>query len=264
MRELIKSALEPVVADRLVKAGTRQDKEQALLSLKVCDPASGSGHFVLAAARRIGRELARVRSGEAEPDPEDYRRAVRDVIRRCIYAVDKNPLAVDLCKVALWIEGHASGMPLSFLDNHVKNGDSLVGILDLGELEAGVPDSAYTAVTGDDRKVASAVKKENKAEEKESSLFRQIACPLRTLPLTPLLEGDICCLFSVNVVGRSFGQIASSCECARDPVDLVPDIDLGRGVLCAIDRCHKGGGADYPERLGRDFRHFFYLPFVPK
>ena len=100
------------------------------------------------------------------------RRAVRDVIRRCIYAVDKNPLAVDLCKVALWIEGHASGLPLSFLDNHVKNGDSLVGILNLGELEAGVPDSAYTAVTGDDKKVASAVKKENKAEQKESSLFR--------------------------------------------------------------------------------------------
>jgi hypothetical protein len=79
------------------------------------------------------------------------------VIRRCIYAVDKNPLAVDLCKVALWIEGHASGLPLSFLDNHVKNGDSLVGIFDLGVLEAGVPDGAYAAVTGDDKKVASAV-----------------------------------------------------------------------------------------------------------
>jgi hypothetical protein len=172
VRELIKSALEPVVADRLSKVGTREDEERALLSLKVCDPASGSGHFVLAAARRIGRELARVRSGEAEPNPEDYRRAVRDVIRRCVYAVDKNPLAVDLCKVALWIEGHASGLPLSFLDNHVKCGDSLVGILDLGVLEAGVPNGAYTAVTGDDQKVAGAIKKANKAEMSETSLFR--------------------------------------------------------------------------------------------
>ena len=171
VRELIKSALEPVIADRLAKAGNKEEKERALLSLKVCDPASGSGHFVLAAARRIGRELARVRSGEAEPNPEDYRRAVRDVIRRCIYAVDKNPLAVDLCKVALWIEGHASGLPLSFLDNHVKNGDSLVGVLDLGVLETGVPDGAYKAVTGDDKKVASAVKKKNKAEAKGSPLF---------------------------------------------------------------------------------------------
>ena len=167
VRELIKSALEPVIADRLAKAETRDEKERALLSLKVCDPASGSGHFMLAAARRIGRELARVRSGEAEPNPEDYRRAVRDVIRRCIYAVDKNPLAVDLCKVALWIEGHASGLPLSFLDNHVKYGDSLVGVLDLGVLEAGVPDGAYTAVTGDDKKVASAVKKRTRPRRRE-------------------------------------------------------------------------------------------------
>jgi hypothetical protein len=172
VRELIKSALEPVIADRLAKANTKAEKERTLLSLKVCDPASGSGHFMLAAARRIGRELARVRSGEAEPNPEDYRRAVRDVIRRCIYAVDKNPLAVDLCKVALWIEGHASGLPLSFLDNRVKCGHSLVGVLDLGVLESGVPDGAYKAVTGDDKKVASEIKKRNKAEAEGTSLFR--------------------------------------------------------------------------------------------
>src|SRR6266511_5065623 len=64
---------------------SRDDKERALLSFKVCDPSAGSGHFMLAAARRLGRDLARVRSGEAEPNPADYRRAVRDVIRRCIY-----------------------------------------------------------------------------------------------------------------------------------------------------------------------------------
>jgi hypothetical protein len=172
VRELIKSALEPVIADRLAKAITRDNKERALLSLKVCDPASGSGHFMLAAARRIGRELAKVRSGEAEPNPADYRKAVRDVIRRCIYAVDKNPLAVDLCKVALWIEGHSEGLPLSFLDHHVKCGDSLVGVLDLDVLEAGVPDGAYMAVTGDDKKVASAIKNRNKAEAKKAALFR--------------------------------------------------------------------------------------------
>ena len=51
VRELIKSALEPVIEDRLAKAATREDKERALLSLKICDPASGSGHFVLAPLR---------------------------------------------------------------------------------------------------------------------------------------------------------------------------------------------------------------------
>ena len=198
VRELIKSALEPVVADRLVKAHTKDDKEQALLSLKVCDPASGSGHFLLAAARRIGRELARVRSEEAEPNPEDYRRAVRDVIRRCIYAVNKNPLAVDLCKVALWIEGHESGLPLSFLDNHVKNGDSLVGVLDLSVLEAGVPEGAYTPVTGDDKKVASAIKKANKAETSHASLLRHS------------IEGDI-------------GRIAGAFAAVADLPETTPD-----------------------------------------
>src|SRR5216684_6983265 len=84
VRELIKSALEPVIEDRLAKAKARDEKDRALLSLKICDPASGSGHFVLAAARRLGRELARVRSGEAEPNPADHRHAIRDVIRRCI------------------------------------------------------------------------------------------------------------------------------------------------------------------------------------
>jgi hypothetical protein len=170
VRELIKSALEPVIENRLAKAKTRNEKERALLSLKICDPASGSGHFMLAAARRIGRELARVRSGETEPNPADHRHAIRDVIRRCIYAVDKNPLAVDLCKVALWIEGHEPGLPLSFLDHHVKCGDSIIGVFDLDVLRAGVPDDAYKAVTGDDKAVASEIKKRNRADAK--ALFR--------------------------------------------------------------------------------------------
>ena len=164
VHELIRSALVPVIEDRLKGAKTREEKVAALLGLRVCDPASGSGHFLLAAARRIARELAKVRSGEAEPSPEAYRAALRDVIRQCIYAVDKNPLAVDLCKVALWLEGYNAGLPLSFLDHHVKCGDSLLGVFDLDVLTAGVPDEAYTAVTGDDKATASALRKRNKAE----------------------------------------------------------------------------------------------------
>jgi type I restriction-modification system DNA methylase subunit len=128
VHELIRSALEPVLEERLRPARTREEKERAILSLKVCDPACGSGHFLLAAARRLGRELARLRTGEEEPAPEAVRLAVRDVITHCIYGVDKNPLAVDLCKVALWIEGHAQGKPLTFLDHRIRCGDSLVGV----------------------------------------------------------------------------------------------------------------------------------------
>jgi hypothetical protein len=162
--ELIESALVPVMQDRLATAPTKEEKERALLSLTICDPAAGSGHFLLAAARRVGRELAIVRSGEAEPAPETYRAALRDVIRHCLYAVDKNPLAVDLCKVALWIEGHAPGLPLSFLDHRVRCGDSLVGLFDLDVLRAGVPDAALKQLTGDDKAVCAELRKRNKRE----------------------------------------------------------------------------------------------------
>jgi hypothetical protein len=139
-------------------------KEKALLSLKIVDPACGSGHFLLAAARRIGKELARIRTGETEPGKEPLNLAIRDVIQNCIYGVDLNPLAVDLCKVALWIEGFYSGMPLNFLDHRIKCGNSLVGVLDLDVLKEGIPDEAYKAVTGDDKTLSTQFKKRNKKE----------------------------------------------------------------------------------------------------
>ena len=164
VRELVDSALVPVMNEKLQTARTPEARELALLSLRVCDPAAGSGHFLLAAARRIARELAQVRSSAEEPAPAEYRAALRDVVRNCIYAVDKNPLAVDLCKVALWIESHAAGLPLSFLDHHIKCGDSLVGVQDLAVLEDGIPDGAYKAVTGDDRNAATGHRKRNRTE----------------------------------------------------------------------------------------------------
>lgn len=177
VRELINSALVPVIEDRLKGLKTREEREAALLDLRVLDPASGSGHFLLSAARCIARELAKVRSGEQEPSPEEYRHALRDIIRNCIYAVDKNPLAVDLCKVALWIEGHSAGLPLSFLDHHVKCGDSLVGVFDLSVLEQGIPDDAYKPVTGDDKQAARYYRDRNRQEkmqQRQLSLGEQV------------------------------------------------------------------------------------------
>jgi len=135
----------------------------ALLAITVCDPACGSGHFLLAAARRLARELAQIRSGEDEPSPREYRLALRDVITHCIYGVDKNPLAVELCKVALWLESHAEGKPLSFLDHRILCGDSLVGVRDLAVLQGGIPDEAFKPVTDDDKDVAKEIKRRNRA-----------------------------------------------------------------------------------------------------
>lgn len=174
VQELIKSALEPVVA-QTVKANPQRPVE-ALLSLTICDPACGSGHFLLSAARRLADEVALHRAAaEREggaPTPIDYRHALRDVVSRCIYGVDKNPMAIQLAKTALWLEAYSPDRPLSFVDHHLRIGDALLGVLDPKVLEKGIPDEAYTALSGDDKEVAKALKKKNK-EDLES--WRAIA-----------------------------------------------------------------------------------------
>lgn len=162
VNELIKSALIPVIEERLKEhTGNKEAKAKALLKLKVCDAAAGSGHMLLAAARTIAWYLARVQSGEENPAPSLYRKCLREVIQHCIYAVDFNPDAVELCKLALWLEGHNSGKPLSFLDHKIRNGNSLVGVTDLSVLKKGIPDDAFNPVTGDDKKICQELKKEN-------------------------------------------------------------------------------------------------------
>ena len=116
INELLNSALEPVVADRLRGKTDPAEAEAALLDIKVVDPAAGSGHFLIAAANRLATHLARVRTGDDEPSPTARRDALRDVVRRCIHGVDINEMAVELCKVALWMETLDPGRPLSFLD----------------------------------------------------------------------------------------------------------------------------------------------------
>lgn len=162
--ELVKSALEPVLEGRLRGAKNHEEKKRAILSLRVCDPACGSGHFLLAAARRLGKELARATTGEDEPSPEALRSAIREVIAHCLYGVDKNPLAVDLCRVALWIEGHTPGKPLTFLDHRIRCGDSLLGVFDLSVLKSGIPDEAFKALEGDDKAAAKEALRRNRAE----------------------------------------------------------------------------------------------------
>ena len=121
---LLTSALDPVVK-RTVDAHPDRPVD-ALLELAIVDPACGSGHFLLAAARRLADHVARIRTGTT-PTPDDYQRALRDVVRRCIYGVDMNPLAVELCKVSLWMESVDPGLPLTFLESHVRCGNSLIG-----------------------------------------------------------------------------------------------------------------------------------------
>jgi len=140
--------------------------EQRILNLKICDPACGSGHFLIAAANRMAKRLAEVRTGEEEPTPLAIQEAKRDIIGHCIYGVDINPMAVELCKVNLWMEALEPGKPLSFLDHRILVGNSLLGTTPR-LLTEGIPDDAFTPIEGDDRSVVSALKKQNRQERKD-------------------------------------------------------------------------------------------------
>jgi hypothetical protein len=156
---LLDSALDPVI--QATVAAHPEDPAEALLRLSVVDPACGSGHFLLAAARRIADLVARFQA-KGTPSAEQYRHAVRQVVSRCIFGVDLNPMAVELCRVSLWMEAVEPGRPLSFLDSHIQQGNALLGATP--ELMAkGIPDAAFEPIDGDDKKTASLLKKKNKA-----------------------------------------------------------------------------------------------------
>jgi hypothetical protein len=159
IESLLDTALDPVL-DEAEKA---DEPELALLALTVCDPACGSGHFLVGAARRIAKRVAKIRTGDPEPPPEQVRSALREVVGRCIYGVDVNPLAAELAKVSLWLEAMEPGKPLTFLDAQIKVGNALVGTTP-ALLDAGVPQGAFKPIEGDDRRIASSLKRLNREE----------------------------------------------------------------------------------------------------
>lgn len=170
VKPLIEHSLEYLIDDRVTPfykgKTTATDTVKALLDLKICDVACGSGHILLSAARRVGMEVARIESGEQQPNPTAFRSALRRVIQHCIYGVDKNPLAVELCKIALWLESHSAGEPLNFLDHHIKCGDAIVGLAHRSELENGIADEAFKTLPGDDKDVAKNLRDQNVRERK--------------------------------------------------------------------------------------------------
>lgn len=170
---LLDTTLDPVIDDaakRGEQAATtagRPDPSKSivdeLLSLTVCDPACGSGHFLVAAARRIAKRVAAVREHNPEPTLDAVQHALHEVIARCIYGVDLNPMAVELAKVSLWLEALEPGKPLDFLDVHVKCGNALIGATP-ALLRGGIPDEAFKPIEGDDKKIAKALASKNKSE----------------------------------------------------------------------------------------------------
>ena len=109
----------------------------------------------MAAARRMAAEIVRIESDGESSDEAARQHALREVVQHCIYGVDKNELAVELCKTALWIETVEPGKPLTFLNAHIQHGDSLVGNPRSRAHGSRHSGEAYKALTGDDRPSAS-------------------------------------------------------------------------------------------------------------
>ncbi|MWA01941.1 N-6 DNA methylase [Actinomadura sp. LD22] len=156
--ELLKTTLDPVI-DEYAKDRNPDD----LLKITVCDPACGSGHFLVAAARRIARRYAALWNDEEEPTPATIRDAMHKVVGRCLYGVDLNPMAAELAKVSLWLESLQPGRPLAFLDTRIKVGNSLLGTTPK-LLFQGIPDEAYKAIGDDDKKVITDIRRQNAKE----------------------------------------------------------------------------------------------------
>ena len=166
--EAVELASSPLPEDRRMGRLKRLDPAEKLLELKVCDPAMGSGHFLVNLVDHLAdRVIAAMAEAEAvwdgyisplteridvirntimanaedrdwavDPAQLDDRHIVhRMVLKRCVYGVDKNPMAVELAKVSLWLHTFTVGAPLSFLDHHLRCGDSLFGAWVLGALE---------------------------------------------------------------------------------------------------------------------------------
>ena len=126
---IVRHALEPAF-ERL---GPDATPEQ-VLDLKVCDPAMGSGAFLVEACRRWPRGWSQAWARHQDkkpaipPDEDEELHARRLVAQRCLYGVDKNPLAIDLAKLSLWLATLARDHEFTFLDHALKSGDSLVGL----------------------------------------------------------------------------------------------------------------------------------------
>lgn len=183
---LLDSAINPVLERAEASGATPEEKVAAILDLKVIDPACGSGHFLLGAARRMADRVAGLRNEDA--GKEETQAALRDVVSRCIHGVDRNPMAVELAKVALWIESVSPGQPLGFLDANIRCGDALLGVFDLAALEEGIPDEAYKPLTGDSKDAAKFYLKLNRDAKKGQGRF-DFAGGGGSMPAKPIAAG---------------------------------------------------------------------------
>lgn len=140
--EIVRYALEPLAyspgpVDGAVRDTWRVKPSAELLALKICDPACGSGAFLVAACRYLAERVAEAWQREGRvADDDPIRDAQRLISERCLYGVDRDAMAVEMAKLSLWLLTFSRQRPFSFLDHAMRVGDSLLGITSLDQLRA--------------------------------------------------------------------------------------------------------------------------------
>ena len=171
---LLDEALTPVVRQALgaplielsasekdrCSADDRPGSKSAILNLRICDPACGGGRFLLAAGRRLASELMPTEPAASE---SSRRQAFRAVDKRCLYGVDLDPIAVALCRLALWWEGAERGTCATKLNAHIRCGDGLLGV-GSAPRDNGIPAAFFRPLASDDRAVCRELRERNARE----------------------------------------------------------------------------------------------------
>jgi len=156
---LVHSTLDPV----LDAACAQTAPETALLQLKLGDPACGHGTFLRAAAQHLAERLATLRTGQPVAPSEVLRQARYEVMQHCLYGVDLHAAAVDVCRLSLALDSLCPGATFEALVHHIRWGDSLLGATPT-LLAQGIPEAAFARRPGDDKAVATALRKRNHLE----------------------------------------------------------------------------------------------------
>ncbi|MFX1252230.1 MAG: Eco57I restriction-modification methylase domain-containing protein [Promethearchaeota archaeon] len=173
VNQLIKDTLERTLSPKISSHDlSRKEKEQLILSLKICDPACGTGMYLIATTRFLGLNLAKIRTGVNLPSIEAINLARREVIQQCIYGVDNNPVTVELTKLCLWIIAYIRDMPELFLDHHIKCGNSLIGTNEK-LIQEGIPNNAFVSVTEANKNIIKKIRQKNSSEHQKKNSKKQ-------------------------------------------------------------------------------------------
>jgi len=155
---IIESSLIPVIKNKILSL----EPYKNLLTITVCDPSCGAGFLLVKAAETIASFLYNLTFSKKNHGYILYQKILREVINNCIYGVDLRETAVAMCKQNLINLCPDLDFDLTNLNKKIRQGNSVVGIMNMKDLEKGIPDDAYNCLSGDDKEICNRLKKENR------------------------------------------------------------------------------------------------------